>query len=297
MASALVNKDAALGLPATPPRYSLLVAAPQLTDDIRWQGGIRWAPENNAGGGIVALDCHGQTATLAAGTNLTQAVADPFVVWAEDHCSTLGFQARDFVGRARRQLEATQSYRIAKELWSGAIAKGAADLDNHWLTEDPEIVTSGTTYDPIPALAVADQALGEMLAGRRGMIHVSLDLLTQLHANFGLEKSGDLWITAAGTIVVADAGYPGTGPDAGAGTNQWIYATPMIGYRLSAIDIIPGDLDSARAQALDKGVNLLTFYAERLALLQWDSTVPVGNHSNLPVVAVETKVPAFAFAA
>lgn len=292
----LTAKEAVLAIPAAPPRYGLLVAANQITDQVRWQGGITWAPEQNRGGGAVAFDCKGQTATLTPGTNLALAKADPFVVWAEDHCSTLGSQGRDFEGRARRQLEATQSYRIANELWLGTIAQ-ASTLDNHWLTEDPEILSPATPLAPIPALALIDEGLGQMLAGQRGMIHVSPNLLDQMDAGGGLTKSGDLWVTGMGNIIVADAGYPGTKPDAASSTNQWIYATDLISYRLGEVMIVPGSLAEARAQATDRSVNLIQLYAQRLALLQWDTTIPVGNHSKKPVLAVETTVPAFAFTA
>lgn len=284
----LANKQAVLAVPAEPPRYGLLVAAPKLpADDVVWEGGIQWAPEQNNGGGVVAADCHGETATMTPGTNIPVSKADPFVVWAEDHCSTIGYLARDYEGRARRQLEATQSYRIANELWLGTEAQ-AVTLENEYLVRAPEILASGTAFSPIPALATIDQGLGQMLAGQRGMIHVSPNLLDQMDAGGGLTQSGQIWITAMGNIIVADAGYPGTKPAGAAGTNQWIYATPMIRYRLSEV--------FARS-ALDRSVNLMVAYAERMALLQWDTTIPVGNHSKAPVLAVETNIPAFAFTA
>lgn len=298
MPSVFTAKEPALAPVATPPRYSLLVAATKLDDGLRWEQGIRWAPEQNAGGGIAAVDCTGSTAALNVGTNLGFAVADPYAVWAEDHCSTLGSQSRDFEARALRQLEATQSYRIAKELWSGAVAQ-VAPLDNEWLTHDPEVLSTGTGLSPAVAVGLADQGLGQMLAGQRGMIHVSPNVLDeiQLNAGGGLTKSGDLWTTPMGNVVVADAGYPGTHPDGSSSTNQWIYATPWIYYRLGDVFTTPDNLDAARAQAVDRSVNLLTFRAQRLVLLEWTTTIPVGNHSHKPVLAVETNVAAFAFAA
>lgn len=298
MTSVMTYKEPVLAPIASPPRYGLLVAATEIDDGARWEQGIRWAPEQNAGGGVVPLDCKGQTTTLTPDTNIGNAVADPFVVWAEDHCSALGSQSRDFTGRATRQLLATESYRAANELWLGAQAQ-AAPLDNEWLTHNPEVLTSGTGLSPAAAIGLIDQGLGQMLAGQRGMIHVSQNVLDeiQLNAGGGLTKSGDLWTTPTGTVVVADAGYPGTHPDGSSSTNQWIYATPWIYYRLGEIIVLPGDMDTARAQALDKGVNLLTFYAERLMLLEWTNNIPVGNHGHKPVLAVETNVAAFAFAA
>lgn len=305
MTSLLLNKQVIAAQPAAPPRYGLFIAADEILPgkaadgtliEERWQWGTAWAPEQNNGGGTAAVDCAGRTTALTAGTNVSNAKADPFLVWSEDHCSTIGFKARDYLGRAKRQLAATESFRAASELWLGTEAQ-AVTLDNHWLTEDPEILKSGTAFAPLDALALIDMGLGRMLAGRRGMIHVSQQLMVDLHANFGLEQSGDKWITPTGNVVVSDAGYPGTKPDAASGTNQWIYATPMIQYRRSPVDVVPGSFDTAYTEAMDRGLNTITVRAERLVLLQWDSTVPVGNHSNLPVLTVETTVPAFAFAA
>lgn len=285
-------REAVLALPAQPPRYGLLVAANDLSSaDDRWQGGVQWAPEQNNGGGAVATNCHGNTASLTPGTNIGTATADPFVVWAEDHCSTLGWQARDYEGRARRQLEATQSARIANELWSGTLAQ-AAGLGNIWLTKDPEIVSSGG-LDARPALGLLDEAVGAAFGGRRAMIHCTAQLLSEFTAGGIVSQSGQIWTTPMGTVVVADAGYPGTGPD---GTNtgkQFIYGTPMIGYRLSPVMLAPGSLADARAQAINRDTNLITIYAERLALLQWDSDTPIGGTGKVGVVAVETTVAAF----
>src|SRR5687767_1618727 len=48
-----------------------------------------------------------------------------FYVWAGDKCAPneLG---RDWQGRARRQLAATLSYQVARELWNGDEAQGQA---------------------------------------------------------------------------------------------------------------------------------------------------------------------------
>jgi hypothetical protein len=292
----LGSKQAVLAPPATPPRYSLLSVATAIVNNETWEQGIRWNPEQvlGDGSGVVSLDCIGGTDAMDKGTNPDWTEADPFSVWAEDHCSTLGFRVADYEGRARRQLEAVQSYQIANELWLGTLAQSAS-LDNHWLTEDPAIIDSGTALSPLEALAAIDMGLGQWLGGRKGMIHVTTQILAELHAIFALELQGQVWVTPQGTPVVADAGYPGTRPDANnTSTHQWIYGTPNITYRLGEPQIVPDpNAPGALAARTDRAVNTITLYAQRLALLQWDSELPIGSSGKRGVLAVETTTAAW----
>lgn len=270
--------------PIRPNRYGLLVAATQITDGERWQGGIEWLPEAVNGGDATVTNCLGNTGTLDTDPNRSIVNADPFVIYAEDHCSTFGWQVHDYEGRARRQLEAQQSYLVAKELWSGALAN-ANSLRNLWLTKDPDILAG--TLSPEHALGLIDQGLGVMLGGSRGMIHVSPYIFDLLKTNNSIDQVGQLWQTPMGTVVVADAGYPGTKPDGSGSTKQWIYATGWVNYRLSEV-IVPGD---GFSQWTLRSTNLITVFAERLVLLQWDSEIPAGSKAG--VLAVETDVLAF----
>jgi hypothetical protein len=287
------SKQAIAAPPATPPRYSLLFVANQIQNGDDWMQGVRWAPEQTLGGGVLALDCFGSTDSMTPDTNSGWAEAEPFSVWAEDHCSTFGFLARDYEARALRQLEAMQSFQVAHEFWTGDLAQSAS-LDNHWLTEDPKILTS-TALAPAEALAIVDMGLGQMLGGRRGMIHVSMQVLDELAVNDAITLNGQLWLSPAGTPIVADAGYPGDEPDAGdADAHQWIYGTSMVQYRLGEVMLVPGTLDEARAQATARATNLTTVFAQRLVLLQWDSEIPIGTSGKEGVLAAETTTAAFA---
>ena len=266
--------------PATPPRYSLLGIATAINDGARWQNGIEWLPEQQYQGGVLGLDCHGRTPDgLDEGDNPGMAYADPFVVYAEDHCSTLGMEARDFEARARRQLEAVQSARVAAELERGALAQ-ADSLDNHWLTENPVDVGAPGAQSVIAALGDIEMGLAEMWGGQQCMIHVSPAILTALHNESVIQLSGQRWTTGMGHIVVCDAGYIGAPPDNEQSSKQWMYGTSLIQYRLSEVILVPGTLAEARAAATNRATNKITIFAERLALLQWD----VG------VVAAETDI-------
>lgn len=270
---------------AQPPRYSLLVAAEVITDDTtsRWEiDGITWAPEQCAGGGAAAVECFGNTAALDIPANPANAEADPFLVWAGDKCSAIGFQARDYEGRARRLLEATQSARVAHEFWQGEIA-AAESLDNVPLADASSDTVTTTEASVRNAFGLLEGALADCGDGRRGMIHVTPQVFTHAQSWGLVVQQGQLWVTAVGTIVVEDAGYPGTGPNGEpADTTQWAYATSLVQVRLSALDITPETF----VEAFDREVNLVEYRAQRLALVQWDQCCHFAAEVNIATAAL-----------
>jgi hypothetical protein len=66
-------------------------------------------------------------------------------------------------------------------------------------------------------------------------------------------------LTDYGFVVVAGAGYPGTGPTGQAGPN-WMYATSMVNYRLGPIEVNFGDTNAY----MDRASNTLTYRALRV---------------------------------
>lgn len=262
--------------PAQAAGYSLLIAAeldtdpnvpadpPEQTEPQRWEHGLTWAPENLGGGGALAIDCHGRTPDgLALPNPPNEAVetAEPFVVYAWDQCSTFGFEARDYVGRATRQLLATQSARIAHELQLGTI-RDAKSLENIAL-KDALTITAGTDF--LESFARLEQAINETLAGRRAMIHVTPEAMSYAKSFHLVEQQGQKWITANGTIVAADGGYSAEGGD-----TDFMYATSMVRVLLGEVMVIPGTGEDAMRDATLRSTNLVTFFAERLALVTFD---------------------------
>lgn len=255
--------------PATPPIYSLLQAAQLLTDGVRWQHGVEWSPEQYGGGGIVGVDCHGSTDSMTRRHNPIVNTADPFVVYAEDHCSTIGYEARDWEGRARRQLAAVQSAKVAAELQKGAL-RTSEGLGNVALIDGIEVGPGGQVVED--AIAELEGAMAAKYDGARAMIHVTPQTMTEMARKNLIELQGQLWVTPPGNVVVEDAGYTAeTGehaPDAGV----FAYGTTMVQVRLSPVILVPGSFDDplARAQATNRATNFITIYAERLALVQFD---------------------------
>jgi hypothetical protein len=260
---------------ARPPLYGLIAAAPTVEDsDLRWVGdGLHFQPEACGQGGRLSVTCEGNTAAMDVGTRPGLIESTPMFIYAEDSCSTFGSSSRDFLGRARRQLAAIESAELADELWNGTLST-ADGLDNRWLAgpaADSDTVTTAAA-DPVAALACITAGLASALRGQQGMVHVTPQLLTYLQAESVVTQRGNLWVTAMGHIVVADAGYTGHGPDGAApGATQWIYGTPVIQVRLGPVMLFPDNLASATniAQALDRERNDLVVFAGRMAGFQW----------------------------
>lgn len=272
-----VGNPQAIGpVPAQPPKYGLLVATdtpigdaliaggPEQSSPAEWAQGVKWAPEQFHGGGIVGLDCMGRTPDeLQFGDNAVINTADPFVVYASDQCSTFGFEGRDPWGRARRQLEATQSFHIAREFQLGTL-RDADGLANPALVDALEISPSPAT--PLNALAELEGAIADRFAGARAMIHCTPQTLTLLMgAGPCIVPAGQKWLTALGSIVVADAGYQAVD-----GT-EWMYATGLVRVRLGAVITIPNSADE-RSAWTDRATNDTKVVAQRLALVQVDAT-------------------------
>ncbi len=281
--------------PARPPLYGLIAAAPVVEDAaLRWVGGWSYLPEGCGASGALSVGCLGNTEAMASDGRGPGAVeGDPVLLYATDECSSFGFAARDWLGRARRQLAAVESAELADELWDGAVTQAATpDLANRWLAGpaiDSDTVT-GAAATPVAALACITQGLAETLRGQQGMVHVTPQLLTYLQSEQVVTRQGNLWVTAMGHIVVADAGYSGSGPGGvAAGATQWIYGTPVVQVRLGPVETAPTSTAEAAglAQALDREVNTMLVFAYRLAGFQWTAECAhLAAEVAIPVCAV-----------
>lgn len=267
--------------PARAPQYGLIAAAPVIEDSNAPEAilaGWAFTPEGCGNSGKLPILCAGDTTEMGTGIDNGDVIeGDPIWIYAEDRCSSMGSRNRDWMGRARRQLTAVESFELADELWNGTVtASTTPDLENKWLAGSAAwsdtLTSSGVT--PVAALGCITQGLAETLKGQQGMVHVTPQMLQHLAADSIITKQGNLWVTAMGHIVVADAGYSGDGPGGtAAGATQWMYGTSMVRVRLGPVEVTPANLDDAKnlAMALDYGVNTLAVYAGRLAGYQMDN--------------------------
>lgn len=275
--------EAVQPVPAAPPRVGLIASARKgdaLRLPDRWNAGFSYEPEAYCGGNGVVDPCNG--VKTFEPDNRDTVTVDPVVLWAGDACNTYG--ARDRAGRARRRLEACQSKLLAGELWEGTLAQASANINNKYLASPDANTISLTSLSPSDGLACLEQALADCSCSR-SMIHVTNGLMVYLDRDNLITRVGDVFVTANDTLVVADAGYTGTGPEGQAAVTGavWAYGTDMVNVALDGVVISPktptletegatgrgGDIE-AMGQVEGLYDNTLTYRAERLAAAWWD---------------------------
>lgn len=257
---------------ATPvPQTTGLIASAAVNPDppgTRWQGGFRLRPRNCRAGTALQLCDNTTTKTIPSNQPIVDNI--PVVLWAGDKCSPFDM-THDYPAWARQLLQADASRQLAYEFWTGTQAKTMslptwAAHPNQYLADNSTVdVISLTPLNPGDALACLEDALGSC-TGERGMIHCTPGTLEKWQAIRAVEKVGQLHVTANETIIVADKGYPGTGPhgQAGALGNIWAYATTLVTVRLDEIQVFP-DPDNRSGAALERTQNTFEYRAEQLA--------------------------------
>jgi hypothetical protein len=278
-----IGPPAALNpVPASPPRVGLITSArtgDSLRLDPRWGNGFAYEPENYCSANGVVDPCESNK-TLEP-DNREIVTVDPVALWAGDACST--YQVRDREARARRRLEACQSKLLAGELWEGTLAQASARINNKYLASPDANTISLASLAVSDGLACMEQALADCSCSR-SMIHVTNGLMIYLARDNLVTRVGDVFVTANDTLVVADAGYTGTGPEGQAAVTGavWAYGTDIVNVALDTVDVLPRSPGAAEGVAARRGDieamgqveglydNSLTYRAERLAAAWWD---------------------------
>jgi hypothetical protein len=246
-----------------------------------------------------------QTAPVSNGTggpgnygNLPNVAFVPFLIQVEDECSTFGWEARDFTGRALRLLDSATPNAIEREFWTGAFAQntftGPMAGSNAFLQQSATSGNGGTGVEaadltpgssggggtPV-SITRGIQILEDYLAnsgfGGQGMLHVAPETSPNL---LGARRVGALLLTVMDNIVVPGSGYP-TAPGASTGPignssanpgsgNAWIFCSDLVSVRLDRPVVIP----STMAEAVDRGAggapNTVRIRAERFAAATFD---------------------------
>jgi hypothetical protein len=241
----------------------------------RWAAGVTWEPEGCGVSGVYdASTCPPDDTPIEIPDGRDTITANPYVVWAGDKCSPWEL-ARDWKGKAQRQLLATESYQIAFELWTGTQAQ-ASNWDNRYLASPLSDVLTDGPESPTHALACLELGIAKAGKGRRGMIHATADVVTEWWARGALRREAGLILTVLDTIIVPDAGYDGSGPNGepAADGSVWAYGTEIVQVRHSAVRYVPSD-EAISARNFDRSVNTVLFRAERDALATWDACIHV----------------------
>jgi hypothetical protein len=267
------------------PQYGLIASAqapPPGEDPATWARGFSWRPETCGGYSVISQCSTAEIDPPEPGPGLVEYT--PWAVIVQDACSTLSGRA-DVEGKLRRAVLGRQSHAVARELWEGALTE-ADDLGNAYLTEADSsdrplnVLAGGTALKPAVAVGLLEEALGDCLHGSRGMIHTPLSVAEQFP---GLTQSGARWVTRAGNLMVADAGYSGTAPaeatPADEDSTRWVIATGPVTVRLHPeITVLPTDDSSGGVRISD---NRRLYRAERLVAATYDPCCRVAVHVDL----------------
>lgn len=194
-----------------------------------------------------------------------------------DKCPTRGGGPdRD---RLVRKATAVASFVVAQELWTGALSDAdpysVLNVNTGEWGPDTSVnnrLASATAnqLDPetdiLAALAELEQATRTATSGQQVFLHVPVRLANRVAQN--LRRVGNELRTASDGIVIADAGYDGTGPD-GTG-DSWMYGTGPVVSRLGEIKVDDGP------STVDRRSNVQTYWASRVFAATFDSCAHFG---------------------
>lgn len=202
----------------------------------------------------------------------------PFTITAALGCST--FSGDTDLERwhedTDRKLEMCQWNDIAEELWTGEVAR-TEGWENRFLASTEAVtLTPDGPVNPVEAFATIEDNLATCTCGGPHLIHVPYKWVAYLMNLSLVTRVGDRLFTGNGSLVIADQGYPGTGPGAydlnpqtadlipPAGTS-WIYGTSALSARLGPVDHPQTQI----AQTIDYRTNRQEVRSTRLAAISW----------------------------
>lgn len=202
-----------------------------------------------------------------------------FYAWAGDKCSPWEL-ARGWRDRALRQLGASLSYQVAHELWTGDEASGMSAPNRALASLASDVLTDVAT-SPTDALALLEYGLGACAHGARGYIHATRHAATYWAQLGLLRREGNQLLTFLDSVVIADAGYDGSGPEGQAAEDgsQWAYATGMPIVRLGPENTLPDEGDMA--SATNRATNTVEWRAERKVAVSFTECCHLAVELNL----------------
>lgn len=252
------------GIPRQPLPYGLFsVLVPRDGADPHWEhDGVIWEsltcePVSGIGDGC-ATDVVGLPKSFASSGEFGE--ADTFHVYGSYSCGHGGGRTADYAQqRATEHLQVREEAFVERAIWTG-------ELDNEGFAPAAEEAVTGAV-----SIRRAIAALVQWLAvnyGSQGVLHMTREAAEYAVSEDVLIVVGNQLRTRTGMLVVAGAGYPGTGPagqDPAAG-QTYIYATPaLLGYRS---EIFPGTVGAGAG--FDRENNDLYAVAERGYAVGWD---------------------------
>lgn len=271
--------------------HGLLSVVEPLTGNEDWLRGLTWDPvfcafvaSNDPATFIESHPTSLSTAVTGSGGGLQPGddllIVYPFMLENGVNRVTWGFLRQDYPAVPARLLEDATEFSVEREFWTGS----ALSTNPHLAMSSATLVNTGTALGTKRALAALEQEALEHTLGQRVMIHASAEVVTMWMGDGTLADDGGTIVTKSkGNVVVAGAGYPGTGPSGDTHEtpedgHSWAYATGMVDVRLTDVVVSPDKL----AMALAPGTNEVTYRASRFAAVSFDPcSGPLAVYVNL----------------
>lgn len=252
-----------------PPRFGLIQAATVVNEpDDRWINGVavrQWPP--GLPGGYDPCPTSTNPNVKAAGGAVGIGEFGALTVYLAETCTTRGIITdEDFRSRALVSFAAREGYRVEHEFWTGAVLPDTP----HLADTNASVLNAGVSTSPLNGLALLEGAIAA--SGTAGVIHAPAQIVSVWSAAYQVFIEGPRLITALGTVVIPGFGYDGSAPSghtAASGTKQYAFATGPVEIRRSNVFLNPDNL----AQATDRSVNSVSYYAERYYVTTWDGVL------------------------
>jgi len=275
-----------------PPSVSLLTTVPETFDpDLHWANGFCWLPEGsgNENTGVMEGVCTDGEVTKDTSYECGTECFCSFIVWAADRSSTFAFEARDWMGRVTRKLEAAQAKLIEHEIYTNSlgICTQAIALSGG----NPNFVDAtpaGGPLSPRSALAALEDIVADVSVGQQAVFHVRPFEIVPWMETCSVTKEpglrgGQRFVSPMGNLIVPGRGYTGQGPGGQPATPDvvWAYATPVPQIRLGPVLTIPNIPDDPEDEGAWSAVtdalrNHTVVYAEREVVVAWEQYMHVG---------------------
>jgi hypothetical protein len=272
------------GVPAAATRVANLEASaqpPETGEGIHWENGFSWRSELCPEFEVIDPCSSPEDYLTDDSTNGGLVFYQPNGYRVRDYLSTLnvGYD----LARVTRQAEAVGSMAAAAELWTGAVTKAntfelPASLDlkvlnpgtapnytNPYLAGSTATTLTGVS-DPMEALGTLEEKARQQLGGMQCFLHVPVRIATQLGAQ--IRRVGPLLMTQTDAVIVADPGYPGTGPDGTdpAAPGVWCYATGPVMLRYGSIQTTELPVSAT----VNRRTNIREVWADRMFAATFD---------------------------
>lgn len=256
--------------------HGLLTAVkPVYLEDPHWQSGFGFENDCAVAAHATLPPCPDPVAAKAVDGGLVFCRAEPFTVYGNYKCSTGGRPVSEAMTIATNRLNRNKEREVEKIFWTGVTEVGTVDPSLQGGNVSCEIFPVDITPDkpltPLSAIAALESNIAECIPGGIGTINLNFGLLPYLARDHLLTEQDGNFYSPSGQLIIAGAGYPGSGPGnipAQPG-ETWAFATGQISVFMSDIFNTPSTVE----EAINRKINDISFWAEQTFSIIWECCI------------------------